>query len=174
MVDFLVNPLDQYVLDDVYPAWLPAADWRRQSLTIFCVLNVGALLLYFCVGGLMYHVAFDQDLRNHPKFLKDQERTEIYYALRAIPWIAVYSTPIFVLELRGYSKLYDNVDGDWAYLVKSILGFVVWNDFWVYLVHRALHLPFFYKHIHKTHHLFKVRLPFSFCARVCAHRTRMS
>jgi lathosterol oxidase len=161
-MDIVLAPLNKHLLTPyVFPAHVLEDDLARQCATVFVFLNMGAALLYFVIGGFVYTFLFDKDIRNHPRFLPDQERTEIGYAVRAIPWIALYSTPIFVAELRGYSKLYDDVGGDYAYLVKSVLLFTAWNDFAVYWVHRALHLPFLYKHVHKVHHIFKVHTPWA-------------
>lgn len=41
---------------------------------------------------------------------------------------------------------------DFAYFIASNLMYFVWIDLWSYLVHRALHLPFLYKNVHKIHH----------------------
>lgn len=163
-MDLLVEPLDYYLLDSVYPASMPSDNIYRQCLTVYVFIVVGALLLYFIIGGFSYVFFFDRELRKHPKFLKNQERIEIGYALQAIPWIALYSTPIFVGELRGYSKLYREITpetGGTAYALKSVVAFILWNDFWVYLVHRALHTKFLYARVHKVHHLFKIHTPWA-------------
>ena len=157
-MDLFVRPLDEYLLTPyVYPETWKEDDIYRQALTIFVFLNVGAVLLYFFAAGFAYVFLFDKEIRQHQFFLKDQEKIEIQYALIAIPWIALYSTPIFVSELRGHSKLYDTVDQKgWQYWFFSLFLFVAWNDFAVYWIHRALHLPSIYKYVHKVHHLFKV------------------
>jgi lathosterol oxidase len=162
-MDVFIDPLDHYVLTPyVYsPEW-KEQDVERQALTVFSVLVLGGVALYFFFGTIAYVFLFDKELRKHPFFLKDQEWTEIGYALYAIPWMAVYSTPIFVAELRGHSKLYDSIEEKGIQqLAISVLLFFAWNDFAVYWVHRGLHLPIFYKRIHKTHHLFKVHTPFA-------------
>ena len=43
------------------------------------------------------------------------------------------------------------VGGDycWVYLVASTVAYFTWIDLWAYLGHRALHLPFLYKTVHK-------------------------
>ena len=37
-------------------------------------------------------------------------RREIAYALRSLPWISVPTVALFFAEVRGYSKLYDNIE----------------------------------------------------------------
>lgn len=157
-MDIVVTPLDKYVLTPyVYPETWKEDDLERQMITVFAVLNIGGALLYFISAGFAYVFLFDKEHRKHQFFLDNQEWVEIQYALVAIPWMAVYSLPIFVAELRGHSKLYDTVEErGWPYLALSIFLFMAWNDFAVYWVHRALHTPLLYKHVHKVHHLFKV------------------
>ena len=37
-------------------------------------------------------------------------RKEIKYALGSIPWMSLPTTAVFMLEVRGYSKLYDDIN----------------------------------------------------------------
>ena len=160
-MDLVISPLDEFVLTPyVYPETWKEEDIERQILTVFCTLNIGAVLLYFFVGGFAYVFLFDKEIRQHQHFLPSQELVEIQYALIAIPWMALYSTPIFIAELRGYSKLYESIEERGIpYMAFSVFLFMAWNDFAVYWIHRALHLPMIYKHVHKVHHLFKVVRP---------------
>lgn len=41
---------------------------------------------------------------------QNQVRREITYALRSLPWISVPTVALFFAEVRGYSKLYDNIE----------------------------------------------------------------
>lgn len=41
---------------------------------------------------------------------QNQVRREIIYALRSLPWISVPTVALFFAEVRGYSKLYDNIE----------------------------------------------------------------
>ena len=35
---------------------------------------------------------------------------DVIYALRSLPWISVPTVALFFAEVRGYSKLYDNIE----------------------------------------------------------------
>jgi len=50
----------------------------------------------------------------------------------------------------------------WYEVVGSVLLCFIIEDFYFYWVHRALHLPFWYKYIHKVHHEFAT--PFGIAA----------
>lgn len=41
---------------------------------------------------------------------QNQVRREIKYALTSLPWISIPTVALFFAEVRGHSKLYDNVN----------------------------------------------------------------
>jgi lathosterol oxidase len=79
---------------------------------------------------------------------------EILQALKSIPIMAVLTVPIFLAEIKGYSKLYSSLsDSPFpGHNYLQIPLFILFTDFGVYWIHRALHHPFFYKTLHKPHH----------------------
>jgi Delta7-sterol 5-desaturase len=189
-MDYLYDQLNAYVVEPfglVDSTVHPTDSLLRQLVTVFLALNIGGALTYLVFGGLTYLFLFDKRIRLHPNFLPNQERLELYYSLVAVPWISLLTAPIFVAQMRGYSLLYDasslavshsiNQNGTSsmgllsevismdtnspAYIALSLLLFILFGDFAVYWVHRALHLKWFYGPIHKTHHLFKVHTPFA-------------
>lgn len=75
-------------------------------------------------------------------------------------------TPVFVLEVRGYAKLYDTTaDGPgWWYNFLQIPLFLLFSDFLIYWIHRLSHRPRIYKHVlymHKLHHKFIIPTPYA-------------
>jgi len=65
----------------------------------------------------------------------------------------VLTLPLFLGEVRGWTKLYNDVgDYGWAYLVFSVPFFLLFTDYCIYWIHRWLHIPALYKRIHKPHH----------------------
>ncbi|KAL1923474.1 uncharacterized protein VTP21DRAFT_8454 [Calcarisporiella thermophila] len=98
----------------------------------------------------------------HPKFLKGQVRKEIALACSSIPFLSLYTVPWFLFEVRGYSKLYTNVDDyGWPYLLFSVFAFLAFTDFCIYWIHRALHHRLLYARFHKPHHRWLVPTPFA-------------
>lgn len=99
----------------------------------------------------------------HPKFLKNQVWLEIKQANWAMPFMAVLTAPIFLAEIRGYSKLYDTSEqgpGRWYGLVQFPF-FIAFTDLFIYWIHRGLHHPLIYKRLHKPHHKWIMPTPFS-------------
>ncbi|GAW00772.1 C5-sterol desaturase [Lentinula edodes] len=110
----------------------------------------------------------------HPRFLPNQVRKEIQTSLKAFPLMTLLTLPWFLGEVRGWSKLYTNVDdmdmsligdfGGWGstvYMVFSAVWFLVFTDSCIYWIHRLLHHPLLYKPLHKLHHKWIIPTPFA-------------
>ena len=120
------------------------------------------LVLYFLGATLSYIFIFDKRAVNHPKFLKDQIRLEIKQTLNALPVMAIFTTPFFLAEVKGYSLLYSQpTDVPSWYNYFQFPLFLVFTDFFIYLIHRGLHHPFVYKHLHKPHHKWIMPTPYA-------------
>lgn len=105
---------------------IPVSAWPRdyiprQLISLSVVTLIGIFCLYFLFAGLSYRYIFNHDMKHHPRFLKNQVKLEIQCSLRAFPGMTLLTLPWFQAEVRGYSKLYDNVeDFGLAYLLFSI------------------------------------------------------
>lgn len=100
---------------------------------------------------------------NHPKFLKNQIGLEIKHANKSMPFLAMLTAPLFLLEVRGFGKLYDaTADGPglW-YNFFQIPLFLVFTDLCIYWIHRWLHNPNVYKFLHKAHHKWIMPTPYA-------------
>ncbi|ERF75804.1 C-5 sterol desaturase [Endocarpon pusillum Z07020] len=166
----------------------PRDDWRRQLVTLFliswCVAHVlhphpsrntsntwarlFAIILYFVFATLSYVFVFDKATLKHPKYLKNQIRLEIRQASIAFPVIAVLTAPLFLLEVRGYSKLYDTTaegPGLWYNFLQFPLFLCFtdycFTDYCIYWIHRYLHHPLIYRRLHKPHHKWIMPTPYA-------------
>jgi Delta7-sterol 5-desaturase len=93
----------------------------RQLISLSVVTLIGIFCLYLLFAGLSYRYIFNHDMMTHPRFLKNQVKLEIQCSLRAFPGMTLLTLPWFQAEVRGYSKLYDNVDDyGLAYLLFSV------------------------------------------------------
>lgn len=127
------------------------------------MIRLFGVLLYFVFGSLSYYLIFDKTTFKHPKFLTNQIKMEMRQANEAMPVMAVMTAAFFVAEVRGYSKLYDTPadgPGTW-YNFAQFPFFLVFTDFWIYLIHRGLHHPSVYKRLHKPHHKWIMPTPFA-------------
>lgn len=146
-----------------YTSALPRDNIYRQAFSLFLVYWLFGLLVYYIFATASYIFVFDKKQMQHPKFLKNQIKLEIIQANKAFPFMAIYTVPMILLEIRGYGKLYDTFDDApaWWYNYLQIPMFLVFTDFCIYWIHRWLHLPFFYKRLHKPHHKWIMPTPFA-------------
>ncbi|KAK5654146.1 hypothetical protein OQA88_7577 [Cercophora sp. LCS_1] len=135
----------------------------RQSLSLFLIMWIFGLLVYYIFATLSYVFVFDKKTMEHPKFLKNQVYLEIKQTNQALPVMALFTFPALVAEVRGYSKLYDtSAEGPgWWYDILQFPLFVLFTDLFIYLIHRGLHHPLVYKHLHKPHHKWIMPTPFA-------------
>ncbi|KAK4055017.1 c-5 sterol desaturase [Microbotryomycetes sp. JL221] len=143
----------------------------RQCLSLYVLTYIGIFILYFSVAGFSYYFMFDHRMKQHPRYLQNQVKKEILFSLDAFPMLDLLTLPWFLGDVRGYSKLYDSVaEGPfgaqggwkpWAYMALSAAAFLFFTDYCIYWIHRWLHIPFFYKRLHKPHHKWIVPTPFA-------------
>lgn len=162
-MDLALELADAYAFDALYsPTHLPRDSLLRQSVSVSAITLLGGAFLYLSGAGFSYAFMFDKSLRKHPRFLAQQERKEIAYALGSIPGMTLLMLPWFLAEVRGYSMLYTRVsDYGWAYLAFSVVWFLVFTDMVIYWFHRWLHHPRVYAAVHKPHHKWIVPTPFA-------------
>ncbi|KAJ6570104.1 fatty acid hydroxylase [Mycena vulgaris] len=142
-------------------AW-PREYIPRQLVSLTVLIATGIHLLYFVVAGLSYRYIFNHDMMRHPRFLKNQVKLEIQSSLWALSALTLLTVPWMEAELLGYSRLYDGVGTyGYFYFFVSIPLFLLFTDYCIYWIHRWLHLPFLYKHLHKPHHKWIIPTPFA-------------
>ncbi len=136
----------------------------RQYTSLYVLAGVAVFFLYFAVSTLSYYCLFDRRLEHHPRFILGQVRKEIALSVKSMPVMDIITIPWFVAEVRGHSRLYDGWLpggpgtttycglGPVAWTVASVVLFMSFTDYSIYWIHRWLHLPWFYKRLHKPHH----------------------
>ena len=116
--ELLTTPL--VATQNVASAW-PRDYMPRQIISLLAITLVGIHVLYFLFAGLSYKYIFNHEMMKHPRFLKNQVKLEIQSSLKAFPMMTLYTLPWFVAEVRGNSRLYNDVDQyGWAYLFFSV------------------------------------------------------
>ncbi|ORY17698.1 hypothetical protein BCR34DRAFT_610863 [Clohesyomyces aquaticus] len=146
-----------------YMSQWPRDDWRRQFLSLYLITWVFGLVVYYVFATLSYVFVFDKATFHHPKYLKNQIRLEIHQTNWALPVMAIFTAPLFLLEVRGYSKIYDTTadgPGLW-YNYLQFPFFIGFTDLCIYWIHRGLHHPLVYKKLHKPHHKWIMPTPYA-------------
>ena len=81
----------------------------------------------------------------------------------SMPLMALCTAPIFLLEVRGYGKLYD-APSDAPFALYNYIQFpffICFTDPLIYWIHRGLHHPKIYKTLHKPHHKWIMPTPYA-------------
>ncbi|CCU82508.1 ERG3/sterol delta 5,6-desaturase [Blumeria hordei DH14] len=135
----------------------------RQAISLFIITWISGAAVYFIFSSLSYVFVFDKTTYKHPKFLKNQVRMEISQAVRSMPIICLLTTPFFLAEVRGYSRLYNSFSDEPIPYYNWIQFplFLFFTDFCIYWIHRGLHHPLIYKKIHKPHHKWIMPSPYA-------------
>ncbi|KAM3830752.1 lathosterol oxidase-like isoform 2-T3 [Vipera latastei] len=164
-MDLILDYADTYILTPyVYPATWPEDNAFRQIISLSVITYLGAFAVYFLFGSLSYYLLFDHKLKKHPQFLENQVQREIKLSLSAIVWISTPTVATFFAEVRGYGKLYSNIEDSsygWFGVVFSIFSFLFFTDMCIYWIHRFVHHKLLYKRLHKPHHMWKIPTPFA-------------
>ena len=163
-MDLVLDACDYFFFTPyVYPAGLDPNDWRRQALSLYLITTIGGYIMYITMASFSYVFIFDRLLMQHPKFLKNQVRLEIQYTCSIIPLMTMPTVLLFLLEVRGHSKLYYGVEDihGWLFVLFSMFTFLMFTDCLIYWIHRGLHNPLVYARLHKAHHKWKIPSPFA-------------
>eukprot|EP01091_Cochliopodium_minus_P009780 TRINITY_DN2483_c0_g1_i1.p1 TRINITY_DN2483_c0_g1~~TRINITY_DN2483_c0_g1_i1.p1 ORF type:complete len:277 (+),score=31.75 TRINITY_DN2483_c0_g1_i1:44-874(+) len=162
-MDLIIQLGDEYIFNYIYPATWPAEDFWRQTLSLYLIVTIGAYILYFTIPTLDYIFLYDKKNLTDKRILKNQIRKEIFSSCTSIPIMGIYSVPFYMLEVRGYTKLYSNVEEyGIPYMLFSAFLYIAFTDGGIYWIHRFLHtFPWLYKNIHKEHHKWIVITPYA-------------
>lgn len=107
---------------------------------------------YLLFGTICYYQNFDRTLQKHPKFRRNQIRSEIADSLFALFGLNVLTVPIFLAQVRNLSKIYKFGSGSLWYEVAQYPFFVLFSDTGMYWLHRVFHHPLLFKMCHIQHH----------------------
>ena len=134
--------------------------------------RIFGFVVYFLFATTSYLFVFNKATFKHPKYLKNQIKLEMQQTLRSLPTMAILTMPWFLAEVRGYSFIYDSVSepgfhsylidwlGPWYNYIQFPM-FLLFTDFCIYWIHRALHHPILYKRFHKPHHKWIMPTPYA-------------
>ncbi|XP_021967478.1 lathosterol oxidase isoform X2 [Folsomia candida] len=159
MEDAVYEPLVSSFTSKPHP-FLERDTLLRQTLGLTLIVNLAGYFLYFFAAGMSYVFIWDKRFEKHHLFLKNQVSREIGVSSRSILLMSFLTMPFFLLEVRGYSRLHDELPSAGS-LILSIVTFVLFTDCAIYWIHRWLHAPLPYKFLHKTHHTWKIPTPFA-------------
>lgn len=133
--------------------WI-AEIYVRNFLLMFAV--AGALHLYFYTftkqGQRLKYDPRPLMVKGKQFTLGGQIRDNMFWTLGSgvLVWTA-YEVLLFWAMANGYAPVLMWSDNP-AWFVALFLLIPLWESFYFYWIHRLLHVPFFYKHVHALHH----------------------
>jgi lathosterol oxidase len=130
----------------VYPWWLDA-------VLIF--------LRYFVLAGAAYFVFYIWKQKRFARIKIDPKpaasgiiRNEFLNSLITLSIYCGISYLIFLCHGAGYTKIYSDISQyGYPYLFLSVALMIVLHDAYFYWTHRLMHLPGWFKLVHRQHHL---------------------
>ncbi|MES0861718.1 sterol desaturase family protein [Ruegeria sp. SCPT10] len=148
--------------------------WLSPSLEEAAQLEVGwiaqiyirNLVLIFCIAGLLHlwfykYSAQGDRLKYDPRplmlkgkqfTLGGQVRDNMFWTLGSgVFFWSAYEVLMFWSLANGYAPLV-TWGANPIWFVAIFLLIPLWESFYFYWIHRLIHLPFLYKHIHAVHH----------------------
>ncbi|MCA9519730.1 MAG: sterol desaturase family protein [Myxococcales bacterium] len=143
----------------------PLPDYLRTVWGIFLFLVISSAILYYALSGLSYWYFFVlKKEKYHPKYKrnKDEIKMSMKWAMYSLLGNAVLTAPIHYLIDHGYTRVYFNIsDFGWGWFFLSALVVLIVTETMIYWIHRWLHHPALYKHIHLKHHQFRKPTPWA-------------
>ena len=124
--------------------------------TIIVVLIPFFGVAFFC-HWLFYSFGkqYLNDLKIQSNFPQKQDfvREFCYSLSSSIVFIIVIYLMVFEPEISNKTLIYNKIeDFGVFYSFRSIIMIVIFHDAYFYWTHRLLHLPFFFRKVHKIHH----------------------
>lgn len=122
---------------------------------------VGTLLVTFLIWGLLRPWIASRKIQ--PKFPRwRQIRREVLYSMQSIVIFSLNGSLVALGIEKGIFKVYSDIGeyGIWYFIASTILALII-HDTYFYWVHRAMHHPKLFKHMHRTHHRSRNPTPFT-------------
>jgi sterol desaturase/sphingolipid hydroxylase (fatty acid hydroxylase superfamily) len=136
--------------------------WSSLSPTGFFVADTaGNLLRYLIMAGGAYLVAWRwlrgrlaqrriQPVAHTPKRLA----SELSYSMSTVAIFGAVGLIIALCGKASLTRIYFNLsERGYPYLLLSLAAMLVIHDAYFYWMHRLLHHPKLFKHVHRVHHL---------------------
>ncbi len=145
---FLTPPLE--TMTSFEPGWL-ALLWLRNCA--FLLLVAGGLHWYLHrrrAQGEAYRMNRKNLSNDNKLFLwRDQVRDNMFWSIvSGVSFWTAYEAIAYWIYANGHLPIIDN---PW-YFVASVYLVFLWSTANFYFVHRLLHFPSIYRHVHELHH----------------------
>lgn len=143
----------------------PLYDFWSNWLISFAIL----MIRYLIIAGipfLIFYIAFPKTFFSKKiqgrRIKKQVIETEISSSIVSFIIFAGFMATIIIFNQMGYTRIYADIFqyGFW-YLPLSFILLLIIHDTYFYWIHRMMHLPILFKHIHAHHHRSKSPTPWA-------------
>ena len=128
------------------------------------VFFIYSTILYLIGTNLSYYWYFKRKRqRLMPDYVPNprEKKQAIRLSLISIAGNCLLVLPLELAIAHGYSQLYASAaTTNWAMALMSVLGALLFAETAIYWIHRGLHAPWPYRHLHRYHHRFRMPTPF--------------
>lgn len=130
-----------------------------EFLYLFIVFSIITFLRYIIMSGAYQKMIYDRLARLipqriiSPKYPRKQQITEIIWSGISSILFGIIGVLMIMAWQHGYTAIYTDWDAFplW-YIPISLFGALFVHETYYYWLHRWLHHPKIYRHIHKIHH----------------------
>jgi sterol desaturase/sphingolipid hydroxylase (fatty acid hydroxylase superfamily) len=128
--------------------------------TTFAVVLAIATARYLIVAGSAWTVGYwlcSRSWSTRKIIAKSPTRSDVLWELRhsasTLLVFAVIGTVTVVAAHAGLTRIYDRIaDFGWCWFWASLAAAIVMHDTYFYWTHRLMHVPWLFRHVHRTHH----------------------
>ena len=136
-----------------------AAGWILQVWTVnlgLMIVVAGGLHWYFCIrkgqGKALKFDRREQATGNRLWNFADQVHDNMFWSLGSgVAQLTVFQCLTMWLMANGYVPVITLASNP-VWFIAALMLLPIWSAFHFYWVHRLLHVPFLYRHVHSLHH----------------------
>lgn len=138
----------------------PDASSPAVFLSYIVIFFFAILLRYFVAAGVFYGYyyvlrseKYSKKRLSRRKLRKDQMKKEINWSIRSSAIFAAFGAITYWLWQKDLTAVYLDVsDFGYWYLPVSLLILLLLHETYYYWIHRWMHHPKIFRHVHKVHH----------------------
>lgn len=132
---------------------------------IFQTWAINMTLMIVIAGGLHWYFYIKKEQGKRLKFdrrdqakgsrlwrFADQVQDNVFWSLTSgVAQLTAFQVLIMWMMANGYAPIISFTENP-IWFVLALMLLPIWSAFHFYWVHRLLHIPFIYKHVHSLHH----------------------
>lgn len=133
-------------------------------LQIYGVVFLYFMFLYFALAPLFHWTSKSLAIKGITQKILDKQvpseqiKFEILHSFKSIVIFGFSAFPIIYFIRVGVISLLPDT---FCNVIMGVVLLTIWNEIHFFLVHRLMHVPFFFRHVHKIHHKSKIPTVYS-------------